>query len=246
MARLPARLERPPLLEAVFEVRFSGPTAAVGDLLPGLLYERLKPAFTNVEHLPVGSLPRTVRESNPELRYQPHVKLGGGGGLTLMIGDHVIALSKAPPYEGWRSFRSLCQKVSDSLHATELVAAVERYSFKCVNIIVADDAFSVLNADLRFDGFALSHKGLRIRAEIKNDPFVTIVEVQSATTIGIGEKTLTGVFLAVDTLREIGSADFWPRASEHLDKAHDLLKATFFGLLKESTIESFGPQWGNT
>ena len=44
MTRLPISLERPPLVEAIVEIRFSS-TQNVGDVLPGLLFASFRREF---------------------------------------------------------------------------------------------------------------------------------------------------------------------------------------------------------
>jgi len=58
MPNVPVRLDRPPLVEAVLEVRFAPTKESVGELLPGLLYGKLKLELT---------------------RFRGHVILGRGG-----------------------------------------------------------------------------------------------------------------------------------------------------------------------
>ncbi len=150
MPRLPKRLERPPLMEAVVELRFSPSQESVGDILPGLLYGKLKHLFEKVEPLPINALPREMRLATPDLAYRPRIRLAGEP-RALLIGDQVVTISRTPPYSGWAAFKTLCEEVLRAIHETDLVRALQRFSLKCVNILDLVDRhpFALLNAELR-------------------------------------------------------------------------------------------------
>jgi uncharacterized protein (TIGR04255 family) len=246
MTRLPIRLERPPLVEAVLELRFDSPREAVGDLLPGMVYGKLKNLFDQVEPLALAAIPREMRRADADLKYRPHVRLTGSG-QSLLLGDHVAGVSRTPPYAGWAAFRSTCEEALNALRETKLLESLERFSFKCVNLLEHDGRhpLSVVDGALRLGSYTLSPAGLRVRAEVEDAGFVNIVELASGITIawqGGGQRS--GLMLSVDTLRPTTSTEFWPAALAHIDAAHAALKSIFFSLLTPEIIEDLGPVWG--
>ena len=64
MDRLPVRLERPPLIEAVFELRFAPRSGFSIELLPGLIFPALKDRYPLLEQTPTGSIPRDLRQQH--------------------------------------------------------------------------------------------------------------------------------------------------------------------------------------
>jgi len=242
--RLPERLERPPLVEAILELRFESSRAAIGDLLPGLLYAKLSRHFDRVEPLPLAAIPRQMRQPNPDLWYRPHVRLLGDG-QSLLLGDRVLSISREPPYAGWAGFRSLCQETLEALRETELLESLERYSFKCQNLLEHEGKhpLAVIDGDLRLGPHTLSADGLRVRAEIHHAGFVSIVDLASAVTVESSGGKRSGLLVSVDTLRPTTSEEFWPAVSAHIDNAHDVLKAIFFSLLTPDYVRSLGPVW---
>jgi len=244
MQSLPVRLERPPLVEAIFEVRFAGGKLFASDLLPGMLYGKLTQAFENAEPLPISTLPREMREEDPNLRYQASVRLNGHEGA-LLVGDHVFSISKTPPYEGWSVFRKRISEVLLAVHATGLVVGLERYSLKCVNVIssVHRVPISALNMDVRLDGFDLANRGFRLRSEIDMSPFITVVEVGANVTIETAALKREGVLVSLDTIRDRPAEGFWSDISTHIDEVHTKLRGVFFGLLTSETLNGLGPIW---
>lgn len=247
MTRLPVRLERPPLIEAVLEVRFSGSQDSVGDLLPGLLFASLGKQFAKVEPLPIAAIPRVARAADPNLRYQPHVRLSGGNSA-LLVGDYVASISKSPPYSGWGAFREMCLATLDVLNRTGLLGSVERYSFKCMNLIEPEGRppFEVLNGELRLGTYRYTDRGFRLRAELEQGGFVTLLEAVGSTTVNLGDKTESraGLLLAVDSLAKTTAEEFWANPAQRIDAAHDVTKEVFFSLLTPKVIEELGPVWG--
>lgn len=244
MPRVLVRLERPPLVEAVLELRFSTSKESIGDLLPGLLYGTLKQKFERAEPLPVAAIPREVRLNNPDLRYRPHLRLSGKE-QALLVGDHVATISKSPPYSGWEAFRALCQEVFEAIRATELIDSVERLAFKCVNILDLGgrQPFALFNGELRLAAHTIGDRGFRLRAEIDQGGFTNIIECASVATMEVNQSTRSGLLLSIDTLRAITSAEFWPAVPKHIDAAHTVLKELFLALLKPTVVEEYGPIW---
>jgi uncharacterized protein (TIGR04255 family) len=244
VARLPKQVERPPLMEAVLELRFKTAQEAVADLLPGLLYGRLKHLFERSETLPFASIPRELRVKDENFRYRPTVRLSGKH-HALLIGDHVLGISKSPPYTGWTAFKGLCVEVLAAAHQTELLNSLERFSFKCVNILEAAGRhpLALLNAELRLAEYAVTERGLRVRAESDHGGFINIIELGSTVSMEVGGVSRRGLMVSIDTLRTTTSEEFWGSVSTQIDAAHAVLKEIFFNLLKPSVVEELGPTW---
>src|SRR5688572_11866225 len=117
MLRIPKRLRRPPLIEAVFEVRFSPRADIASELIPGLLFPVLKSRFPKSEQTQLGAIPKALRAQSTELRYSHTFKFHGNGS-TALLGDHVMGLSVVLPYPGWAEFRQSCRFVVEAIRDT--------------------------------------------------------------------------------------------------------------------------------
>src|SRR5262245_7803467 len=125
----PTRLAKSPLIEAVFEVRFAPVEGRRVEQLLGLLYQRLARAFGAIEQLPIGGVPKQLREQRPELRYAAQFKFTGDG-QAVMFGDCVLSVNVIAPYPGWARFRERCVQVVGALRETGHVDKLERFSLK--------------------------------------------------------------------------------------------------------------------
>ena len=66
--KMPVRLKKEPLIEAVWETRFTSEKQNVADLLPGLIYQAIPGRYQNIVRLPVADIPAPIAEQDPNLR----------------------------------------------------------------------------------------------------------------------------------------------------------------------------------
>lgn len=64
-SKLPEKLRKQPVVEAIFELRFAPAKESVGDILVGMIYSKF-PAYEKIEPLPIASVP-AKRERNRRL-----------------------------------------------------------------------------------------------------------------------------------------------------------------------------------
>lgn len=70
----PDKLTKEPLIDAVFELRFSSASPAA-NFLPGFLFAKLEPKEWNIEQLGAAQIPPHIRASDPNLKFQPLQKI---------------------------------------------------------------------------------------------------------------------------------------------------------------------------
>lgn len=122
---IPLRLRKEPLLEAAWEVRFTGKRASVGDVLPGIVFKELGGKYPEAVRLAAAEIPRVVAEQDPKLRYVPRIRLEGDN-QSIQIGEQVVSLSCRRPYPGWCEFSASIRELIGILHAAGAVFCVER------------------------------------------------------------------------------------------------------------------------
>lgn len=163
---LPKRLENPPLIESVFELRFEPSQERAADLLPGVFFAKL-PSFTKLlESLPVSAIPRAVRDADPNMRFLPSHRLSGDNRF-LMFGDRVLAFSQITPYPGWEKVKTGIEEALKVMKGTGFAKRVERYSLKAVNLLPVPAGKQLQTLSARFEvagrpaeeqGFHLSNR----------------------------------------------------------------------------------------
>ena len=134
MRRIPKRLKIEPLLESVWEMRFSSNSKSAASILPGLIFHAFGEDYKEIKSLPLAGLPVEARSQNPNLRYQPTLRLLGAPYI-IQIGDQVASLICSRPYTGWENFGGKIRTLASAIKDTNIITRPERFSLKYVNIL---------------------------------------------------------------------------------------------------------------
>ena len=71
------RLERPPLVEATFEMRFDPLPGVSAEMIFGGVFSALRGRYPNGQKTPSAAIPKEIRDQRPELKYVPQYRLEG-------------------------------------------------------------------------------------------------------------------------------------------------------------------------
>ena len=238
---LPEKLDRPPIVEAAFELRFEPRKESAADLLVGLLYTSLKSYQQRVQALPAANVPRPIRDTDPRLRYLASHQLSGDGEHVL-IGDRALSLSKTK-YRGWRELKESIKALLQAARGTELIGLLERYSLKAVNILPVEpgQALGSLNAKFEIANRPAAEQGFQFRTEFVSGELTTIIEIAANANVTIEGQVKSGMLIGVDTVRSKGAEGLWDDMERRLEELHSELKNLFFELLTPATIKALGP-----
>lgn len=83
--QLPTKLKKDPLVDGIFEIRFSSSLPA-STVVPGILFAKLKPQPQQIEKLPASDIPSQMRALNPVLQ-QPLMRIHWNSSFMVLIGD---------------------------------------------------------------------------------------------------------------------------------------------------------------
>ena len=243
--KLPKRLEKEPLIDAVFEIRFTSEVPA-SNLLPGILFSQLK-GEKIIGALPITQIPKPVRDADPNLQFAPVNRLEWNR-FVVNIGDRSISIGCKLPYPGWSAFRSAICEVGSLLAKSDIVKAVERYSIRYVDLIpsaIIDKKALPVDLELRLAGHILSNEHFQVLMEISEGEFVNAVRVISSAIAKLPTgDSQEGMIVDIDTIANTqGDAIdvFLDRFSEKLDAIHVINKKMFFDALTNEIIETLGP-----
>lgn len=242
--QLPKALKNPPLVEALFEIRFDSTVEAAGDLLPGLLYGRYKPK-AEPSALQLANLPREFRGQDPALRYAPLHRLQAGSAV-LQVGDHVAALSHTDHYPGWRGFRKEIHDMVDHLASTELIASIERFSLRYINVLPVPEGsqLAAINGEFKIGGTPIPEPGFMLRYEARRDGMVTIIQMKAQATVE-RPKRVSGLILDLDAICPFTGNISATGMAERLDRLHDWQRSLFLDeLLTKDALSKLEPMWG--
>lgn len=244
---IPVRLKKEPLLEAVWEIRFTGAKSPVADLLPGMLFSSFASKYGTGVRLPIADIPTPIVEHDPNLRYAPKIRLDGDN-RAIQIGDRVVSLNQRRPYSGWAKFSADIRELAEAVQKTGLVSRLERFSLKYIDLIELEKPVGLahLNLSLKMGEYELAAKPVHLRTEIKENDLIHIIQVVSPAEVimpGTGSP-LKGVLVDIDSIRPMADGESWDVLYRKLDEVHASCKRIFFNILKPETIEALEPEYG--
>jgi len=245
--RMPVRLKREPLIEAVWEVRFTSAKPSVADLLPGVVFKALSNKYPGIVRLPAADIPAPIAEHDPKLRYVPKLRLEGGN-RAIQIGEHVVSLSYHRPYPGWKTFMADIQTLVGIVRDTGLIDRPDRFSLKYINLIKLADTPSLgcLRLEVKMGEHKIDTRPVQLRTEIAEGDLIHVIQIGSPVEASIrGEsRRICGVLLDIDTISPMKRNGSWDDVVHRLDEVHLSSKRMFFGLLTPETIENLEPEYG--
>ncbi len=247
MERLPVRLGKEPLIEAVWEIRFSQTRTPVCDLLPGFLFKSFPDAYRNVVRLPAADVPPPIANADPGLRYAPRIRLENGM-QAVQIGDFAVSLSCRRPYPGWAQFSDSVRRLAMTVRESGLVDELDRFSLKYIDLIELSPAagLACLNLELRLGGTELIQRPVHLRTEIQEPALFHIVQVVSPAEVLLpgGTERRRGVVVDIDTIKVLSGDRTWDDLDRCLDEVHLACKRMFFRLLAADALQRLEPEYG--
>lgn len=247
---LPSKLNKEPLVDALFEIRFSSPVPAASSILPGLLFSKLSMSAgtpARIDRLPVSDIPTQIRNGDPILKFQPLLKLTTDRFL-IMVGDFSVTIACQLPYAGWALFKPKIIEIITILKDTQLIQAIERYSMKYVDIIDGKDIAEQIkrtNIELTIGTHKLASEPFNVTVEIKRDQFTQIVQIAGPSNAVLSTgATRAGILIAVDTVNNYTTTDlttFTQELPDRLEAIHTENKTMFFECLTQETITYLEP-----
>lgn len=243
--KLPIKLKKEPLVDVVFEMRFTARVPA-SNILPGILYDKLDGDKT-LEPMPAAQLPKQMRDADPNLQFAPLVRIVWKEYLVL-ISDKSIAIACKIPYSGWANFHQAIVQVLKNIAEISSIETVQRYSFKYVNLLPIakiEDQVSSVNIKVTVGTHNLEKERFQFRIEIPQDGFIKSIQiVADATVTTIDKKTMRGLVVDIDTVRNIPNErvkDFMVGLDDKLKAIHGISKATFFECITSNTLKTLEP-----
>ena len=245
--KLPKKLNKEPLIDAVFEVRFSS-VAPASVILPGFLFNKLE-GEKKIESFPISQLPKPVRDADPNLKYAPLSRIEWRK-FIIGVSDFSVSVSCKYPYPGWSEFKPAALNIMKILVESNIVKEVERYSMKYIDLIPEKDIQQIVgmfNLEMSVAGHKLEKEQFHLRIDIPKDGFMHTVQVISFAQAVLNDGTKKeGAIIDIDTAVALESSSIQSLAdglSEKLEYLHLANKAMFFSCLKSHAIDSLEPSY---
>lgn len=243
--KLPIKLKKEPLIDAIFEMRFSSATPA-SSVLPGFLFSRCE-GNKSIEQLPASELPKPIRDNDPNLQFAPLTRLQWNR-FVILIGDRSLAVGCALPYPGWVEFKPAILHIVNLVKEIGIVQTVQRFSMKYIDLIPSgaiEEQISQINLSVIIGDHTLKKETFSLRVEIPRDGILNAVQITSSAVATLPDKsTREGVIVDIDTIANVDNQDFgkWLEdLPERLEAMHAMNKSMFFECLHQEAIDALEP-----
>lgn len=240
-----ATLERDPIVEALFEIRFSCKEDRPSGLLPGVLYPSIRDSFPKSQILDVNNLPIQIRDSDPNLRYTTTQRFIGDRSQ-VNVGPRALTVVSPRPYMGWKAFKPIIIECLAHLQKTDFIDTIERFSLRYINVIAAEGTPKEQFSKIRFNGnlgeFDLTAMTTQTRTEVLHKGLLCSINVSSNTNAAISQtgEQISGILLDIDTIQLNPQSDFWSNPGQYIENVHEAETDIFFGTLTPETLAYYG------
>jgi len=241
MDKYPAKIKFCPIQEAVFEIRFSSflPSQAVF----GITYQTINKHFSDSKliQLPILQLPEAVRQSDPNLVYQPLHRLQKGN-LSISIGPKVISFANQAPYIGWTVWKEQLLTILSAFVEAGICHKIERSGLRYINILKVP-LFDATNTKIQIINDTLTSQSTTMRTEIKKEAETIIMQLSNNVNVAVNNASFLGSVIDIDVLIDlnIDNAKFGEKMDEILNTSHTHEKELFFKLLKPDFLSTLEP-----
>lgn len=245
MPELPIRLEREPLVDALFEVRVN-PASPLADVLPGFLLHDFD-GKASITRLPAADFPFPMRKQDPNLQYAPLQRIEWGD-FFISVGDRNVVISCKMPYPKWPNFKAAILDILKRVAKLNLDGQVERYSLKYVNLIAATDyadQIGKIRMDVKLGNLSVSEQHISLQVHEKTADVIHIYSVVTGAQVKTEDgKESSGILVDIDSIRIFSAPSLNALAGnieEGLEALRQENKTKFFSCLTETTIQEMGP-----
>lgn len=237
---LPKLLKQDAIVESLLEVQFEH--NQVGEVILGRLAAADGWMDYQSSRLPYADLPQSIRDADPNLRFQPILQLQNASATEVVkIGSKVISLHRLGGYPGWDNFRERAKKLIEILlHAVPDIH-ITRIGLRYVNSLLPAhgfDSFWDMNIDFKVDGERPA-ESVAANYRYSADDNCT-VQVAIAHPVYVNGPIVPGSVALVDvdvfTQKALGNATK-EQLLHWLDNAHNIEKQAFFKLWPSDKLD---------
>ncbi len=248
------RFKRPPLVEAIWELRFEPQTMPATDVLLGLLFGWQDKKTPTVVELPAAQIPSQIAANMPDLAYSPRKRLEWQPDFFAQIGDRILSLHiLADNYTNWEAFFGNIVNLSDILKPRNILRRIHRTSLRYFNVVALENEKSslrFLNASINLASKELVNDKISLRWETEDASIMRIIQIATHTQANVGQhKGMDGVLIDIDCiflfpdLLPGDDAGTWEKTTRVLHKLHYDVEEALIGLLHEDTRRKLGMHW---
>lgn len=244
--RLPNKLAKEPIIDAVFELRMQS-SFPLSSVLTGIFFSKLD-GEKIIENLPITNLPKQFRDTDPNLKFAPLIKIHWGN-FMLLISDQSVAVACKLPYPRWANLKDAIKTVINVIEESNLITGIDRYSMKYVNIIDSSGIFNkadLVNLKMTLGDYTLSNQNFQLRIEIPDNNFISAIQIVSDANVVLpNEESRSGLVIDIDTIINVNylPSQIYENLDSHLEEIHLASKKLFFSCLSKTALSLLEPQY---
>jgi uncharacterized protein (TIGR04255 family) len=239
LAKFPTRITPCPILEALLEVRFV--TSTPWNVLPGLLFQRIREKYSESKDLPLAKIPEELRRSEPNFSHLPLVSFDAGG-YSIRLGPQVIALHSLGEYPGWTSIHAEMTWLVEQIREVGFFGEGSRLGMRYIDFfqgdifpnlrirpVCADDGVTGIETSMTF--------------AFEREEFGARLILNNSVSAEIGGEPRTGSVFDLDLSLNAGQFDLFENGLARFEDAHRINKEIFFGLLSPEFLSTLSPEY---
>jgi len=239
--KLPVRINPCPIVEAIFEIRFtsSGPKEAT---IPGLLYAQIRDKYPEEKRLPIADVPEEIRRKEPAMTHLP-VTHYISPDFVIQIGPRAVSLAtKANAYPGWTAIERELRWMLERVQAAGFVSEGERLGVRYIDFF-AEDIFQNLILNLKVGERPVGGVETAVTTILRRGEMSLRLQLSNSAIVERPKGQEKGSILDVDA--SFGALDFevFENSLTRFGEAHRAIKELFFGLLRPEYFATLNPEY---
>lgn len=239
VAPLPSRIDPCPIVQAVFEIRFT--TATPWAQLPGRVERLLGDEYVGQE-LPLFELPNQFKQQIPGSVHLPQYQFHSEH-FVVNLAPQMIGLGvQTMKYPGWSVVRTelstfLDKIVSDGFMEEGARLGIRYSDFFELNI------FEHIDLDVSVNGKAIKDKDRQFTTVFQEGPMTIRLVLINGAIMENSHGPRRGSVLDIDVA--FGPLDFDLKTNvlDRFTEAHDVIKKLFFGLVTTDMLDAHKPEY---
>ena len=238
--KLPIKIDPCPIVEAIVEIRFD--SFLPGDAIFGVIYNQFKEEYPKYTKQPILQLPEAIRSRDPNLIFKPHYKMQKDN-FMVQIGPKVFSIVNVGEYCGWDLFFKTILEAFNIISNSNVVEKVIRFGLRYINIFEGFDIFEESNFKAVLNDKPYENAKADITIETPSGEYSHKFKIVNHATVSVENKKVKGSVIDIDISIEKPIDMFFDKMNEILETSHVEEKKIFFGLLKQSFIDSLNPTY---
>lgn len=247
--KIPKRLRRDPLIEAIWQVRFEpAQNQPIGEILPGVLFAALRAEQPGLRlsRLPIAEIPPIVAQNDPNLRFAAKYRIEAPQQPFLFqIGDRVVTINCRRPYVGWDKFEQNILTLIEILEGSGLITEPRFHSLRYIDLMTLEPppSLAFLQMELKIGDHAIIAHPLQMRIELPGQECQHVLQIVTPAQVRLSAEEQSGTLIDLETQANLPEKSL-AAIKNSLASLHAASKHLFFQqVLTQEAIERLDPEY---